>query len=646
MPRNKVKTLMAKSELTGKEAGYLLLSSLANDLCNQSKPGYTTLFDVAQFRKLERTLTPSEWKVYRVYMAIQDAILDARTTASARFQQFYSGYARYFNYLTICEESDKAEAAEERYPLIVTQEQYNRLLREAELYLLCKGESVKSLLMYTLRTFVDAYEAGNTDAIPGAIRDALEAAKRQPVTNPRIAAAYYKDAGAGYYTLPDGRRSDTMTASEWRVALDALYFDMHILKDEDNDPVTTEEVREAFDKRQIHRLQEALYHGAEGVKKLFRDEGEAEPSEAEIALILRARDLLGEHFGRDTVESHKRNRIKPPYGIIGKAIELADGTPYGRIAWTDCDEGDPVNKYDALGFMHLSRYSTGAWIFSPADDNADSFDEAEAFAEFQTDYPELFAALEVYVKEKAPCLRDLPRERYSERAITWGELARYGYLDYAKSVQADRLDVLEIATANPDEADTYEEYKRSVRAIRRGIAVIQDPMPCEVDENGDYKEPDERPLSFFLTLDSVANSPEERRLLKTYLHKLMYPAYQSIAEYNALLALIADYYGVPALKKAQEDVEHFENVQSNFNTLLYMFYANAYGNPAEKARKRELIKALFEAIDFAPYTPGKEDIQRAREELKHLRYTDEARDKLRYFDHLRGVLNQRKGGNA
>ena len=80
--------------------------------------------------------------------------------------------------------------------------------------------------------------------------------------------------------------------------------------------------------------------------------------------------------------------------------------------------------------------------------------------------------------------------------------------------------------------------------------------------------------------------------------------------------------------------ERFESQLNALNNQLYMLYGDVYGTDADKERKRDIIKEVFQPINLDELKPTAEAIETVTAELDRLGFSTEARKKLKKFDTL------------
>ena len=156
--------------------------------------------------------TDRDYLAYGVYRDIYSSIVDTYNRGQGLYQQFYNGYYRYVMHLQGAMKADNALKQAEYYPLIMTEEQYRKAEQDTLERKKNYGESFYSLVFSMLNYFLNALDNGETDKVPADILKAIEATKKEPAKGHALYSRYNELMGEGYYSLPDGRRSDQMTS--------------------------------------------------------------------------------------------------------------------------------------------------------------------------------------------------------------------------------------------------------------------------------------------------------------------------------------------------------------------------------------------------------------------------------------------------
>lgn len=586
MPYSQIKRLLNKKGWTGKEIGQLLIASLLNDIKQKDKEEKELLFTQKEFEEMESTLrTDRDFTVYGVYRDLYSSLVDSYNRGQALHQQFSNGYYRLFMELREVQNAEDAQKIRANTPLIVTESQYKRMRAQAEEKLRAIIASFDSIVINVLHTFMDADEAELAEQ--PAIKEALEATKRTPAEGYSFLEENREVFLEGYYTLPDGRRSDQMTVQAWREALGEYYLKEHSLTI-DGSPASLEETVSHYNQERLKIGYELFFKGADAVRSFLRDGGtdtDLTDEELEEAIALSLDTLSEGHFNPTAEEMLEALGFDVP------------------MEWHYYEElPKDLTLYDLL----------------------DMYEEKD-ISQLQTDAPELYKAIVSYIKGK------LPKARGHAYIGSWGELADAGVIGYTRLVEPTNEEIVTLC----NEAENSTDYAQRVRARRKGIAIIQDPAESQRDEEtGDYIE-EKDPLTFFSSLYDLENNGERLEQLRAYKENLIEPALAYLYAFNALLDVLGDVYDLPDLPKtAKLDLTDYQEKVSAYNTLLYAFYYHITGDKEEKRHKRGIIKEAFSPIEIGELLPSQDALEDIREELTKLGLSSEARRKLKYLDPL------------
>ena len=616
-----IDSLLKKKGWSGDEVGKALVASAVHDFKHQKDPDYKPLFTQADFDKMESSLnTDRDYLIYGCYRDIYSSIIDTFNRGQALFQQFYNGYSRYSNAMILCNTAENALKQAEDYPLIMTESQYKRHKRKTKERLKGFTESYITLVFKTIEYFYNAPELA-----PEAIKRALDAISTEPATNKRLLAMYNEVMGLGYYTLPDGRKSKDMSLEEWQKTLEELYLDSHHLTI-DGEPATAEETLKHYREQTILKTYKLFFEGIEGIKRAYKEVvGEdMEVDEVEETRLLKAlEDMLG---AGASWEVDRRDKAQAPlYPLQGLLRHLADQTE--TITEWHYNENPPEDITKDFFLEDILE----EWYSGILSEDAK---EAQAtLEEFIADYPELYKAVVAYIEEKIPALKGLKPAHKFDDITSWGNLAELDYLNYKSLIEPSEADIVEsLAEEAEDTGDTLGLFSKRVRIVWNSIAIVQNPRKSQLDANGDYKENANALLAHFSNLDTTAETEQETGELEAYRNVLFIPALRYIYAFNALMGIVGTIYDIDGMDTLKLPTASIETQLGGFNNLLYMFYADVTGDPAERTRKRELIKQLFAPVDVEELKPAQEAIDAVTKQIAELGYTTKARKQLKDFD--------------
>lgn len=595
---NQLKNLLKKKGWTGKEVGQLLIASMLNDIKQQEQEEKTPLFSQSDFEKMESSLTSDRDHIsYGVYRDLYSSIIDSFNRGQGLYQQFFNGFSRLFTELREVENADNAQKSIDDTPLIMTESQYNRLEAEAVQTLRGYKESYYSLLFFILEKFLDA-----GDESPEPIRTAIEATKKIPAEKVSFSRSYNEQMGEGYYTLPDGRRSDQLTSEEWQQALLDTFLSNHKLTI-NGEPATAEETVQHYNQNRLIKSYELFFKGADYIREYVQERtgNELDYTDEEL-----------ENAFNYVIDGVGKRNNNPTEADIEEALNFS--TPTQWHTYKELPEG--LTAYDLLDLItDSSQYA--------------ETDPKKHLKAFKTEYTELYNALNAYIEKNVPKARGLKPNQLYKDIVSWGELADAGIIGYSSLIQPNDKEVVEIWTRGED---TTESKSKRFRTGLRGIAILKNPDSHQTDENGDYIEK-KSPLHFFLSLYTLEGDGDKIADIQAYKDNLIYPALGYLYAFNALMEIIGNVYDLPELAEvAHFDTALFESKMSGFNGMLYIFYHDVYGNKEEQERKRAIIKEVFSPLEADTLKPSQEAIEEVTEELTKLGLSSEARKKLKYLD--------------
>ena len=613
----KIDSLLNKKGWTGVEVGKALVASIIHDIRHQSEPDYKPLFSQSDFDKMESSLnTERDYLAYGVYRDLYSGLIDAYNRGQGQHQQFYNGYYRYAMHLKDCTVAEQTLQTAELTPYVMTQEQYNKLKEQRETTLKGFMESFSGLF-FTLLSHI----MSNPEDAPEAIRTAIEATKEEAVTNERILSSYCEVYGMGYYQLPDGTRSDSFEGEGWQEKLKEEYLKTHKLRINGKQASFEDTILHYNTERRLKGY-ELFFNGIDAVKELYKGHtGEDLPPEDEVGIMKALESLLNLRDDENPVE---KNTV-PLHPAVLQIKDIVEGEMLGSGAeWHYYTEAPAdITKYDIIA-ESLCFYN-----------GEESEDGEPQLKEFKADYPALYKALEAYIKELVPQARDLKPTQYSKEFISWGELAELNVGRYpAYCIADDVTDILE-ALHEQDE-DTTENLLKRKRLMFSGIVIAQSPNAYQLNERGEYIDNIKHILGFssVFSIDSIGKSESIREDIHAFRENLFLPALQYLYAFNALVKILGAIYDLDELGEVEISTERFESQLDALNSQLYMLYGDVYGTDADKERKRDIIKEVFQPIDFEALKPTEEAIEAVTAELDRLGFSTEARKKLKKFDAL------------
>lgn len=590
-----VEQLLRKKKFTGQEVGQAYLITLAAQKKAQRegkefKPPFTR----ADLDRMENSLqTREQYSVFRVYSAIYRALVDAANMTEANIQQVYNGYYRLIYTLKDCMQADTALKAVESYPLIMTQGQLDQIIKE-----LTEERRSFNTSFYSIVAEYIQDQVLNLEQAPKAIKEAIEALKQEPCTNERILRAYKEEYGAGYYMLPDGRRSDDMSFEEWQQLLQDRFLDTHKYT-VDGEEASPEETIRFYNSQRLLQAYKLFFADDAELEAICKEKGiKLDKAEFTLDELREAAEELIELKG-----SYKLNMA------ADKALKLITEEVENGLEWHYKEPEEALSKYDVLLEHDLfCRYSGGM---------ADDVEEREQFLELERDYPALYTAACKEVLKLLPRAAKLKKEDYLQPIFTYGEVADSGLTmyDYFLKDFTDH-DIIDFYC---NDTDSTEALQKRRRIMYSGLAIIRETpfTKHRINDNGEYTDTVENPYLLLESIDSITDDEDRIEDVRLFREHLVEPALRFIYAYNVLLDLLAAVYDTESIKELKTPTtSYIEGQIEAYNNLLYMFYGSLYGTPEEKARKRKLIKQVFKPIEVNTLKPEAAAVQKVKEKLE------------------------------
>ena len=632
-----IKALLNKKGWTGKEVGKALLMSLKHDMENKGNPNKKPLFSQEDFNRMVDSLdTDYQYTQFKVLESIYSSVVDSFNYNEAMGQQFYNGYYRYFLAIREAQRAEDFFTTTEKFPLILTQAQYDKLASEREAYKRGFTESYYSLFFHTVAAFVDAVENDRADSIPEDIRAAIIATQSQKVTNKRIIANWAEDMGEGYYTLPDGRRSDNMTSEEWQAALKALFMGFHKLYI--NGELQDEHITaQHFNQERILTGYKLLFQGGDAIRAAYKERTGKDLTEHELEEVEEAlEDLID---GAMTFDKNKK-RFSSYEAFSSWKENLTAALFYNNgdksPEWHYYTEPPTdYSKYDVLADM-LDRYR-GAYsdrLLESGGEYVEEIPEREQLKEFKKDYPALADAVKKYLEGAVAPIKGLKANQLYKALFTWGELADMGYLDFQSLIAVDDADIVEHIAQTQE--DNTENFNRRARGLYHGIAILKEAKYFDAGESGEYIDPvaDKLKLELLQGIDYLEQDPDEADYIAGNIEILALPALRYMYAYNDFIEIVAAAYDVDFMTVAKYDLSKFETQIEACNNMLYMLYKGVYGIKEDKKRKRAFIREYFQPIEIEDLKPTEEAKEALRAKIEGLGYTREAAVTLKNYRSL------------
>lgn len=611
-----VKKLLSQQSWTPKEIGQLLLSSMINDIEQQNQNQQREqLFSQERFDEIEGSIeTAEDYLIYGVYQDIYFSIIDSYNRGLGLHQRFYNGFFRILADINELKNADKAQANFDNMPLIMTESQYKSVKEEVVKTIRGYQESYYDILFYVLDRFLEAVKAG--EEVPESIRKAIEATKEEPATNKSFSSLYNEIVGNGYFSLPDGKRSDQMTIEQWKKALEEEFLKNHKLTI-DGRLATAEETVQSFKQNRLIKSYELFFKGTEAIEEfvLERTGKYLEGTETEIKTAL-----------SEVVDSIKKYGYENKVNYSNNAKLIAESLGIlSPVEWHIYKElPDGLTAYDILDILV---------IFASNARYDEKTEKKNNLKIFKSDYPELYKAINDYIEENVPKARGLKPNQLYKDIVCWGELADDKIIGYKLLIQPDDEKIVQIWRNEEKGKETVKNKIAQLATSSRSIAILKNPADYQVDENGNYTE--KNPIHVFQNLYSLERNRSKVMEIKNCVEDFIYYAMRYFYAFNDLMKIMEKVYDLPGMAAVVRcDAEFFEKKMKSFNNVLYSFYYDVHGDELEKQRKRNIIKKVFVSLETDSLKPMPKNIRDVKAELIQLGFTNDTRKKVKYLDFL------------
>lgn len=571
------KRLLNKKGWTGRELGILELSNMAI-IFRQVLSGepQKPIVEKSQFQKMLNSITDrAQGAIYNGYISIHEWLSIRYNIAQTQLQQAQLQYRTLAAYITDAIFAEDVYSYIEQLPAIMTEKQYKDAIEAGRhRWLYGDGEekeeradSLPALIERGILYYTKQLQ--QAPAKPNPLKAIRKKYINQPVKSKLVLECYNEVMGEGYYTLQDGRRSDQMTDEEWQAA------------------ITTPSMQKAL-------------------TEMRAEDGSGQTLSKKIAqqrIINRARVIFNSGTEQDADEAQSK-----------RDYELA--VP---CEWHYYEEPpQDLTKWDII--------ETGLWefyglLFCGMEGGTEEYQEElqDFLAEFKDAVNAIAADLEKhYLKGKDP-LRPLP----IEGEATFTSIANTPLEDWGATVFSWEDLYKHNVYGFKDEAEKDTTiFDGNYRAVFNGIAIIRASdllgRSPRIDEKGYYVEPSIRPRLSNFTLeaffpeaedyaDNVEIVEDARRVIKE--------SYYHLKGYNLSLDMISRYYDVPELTVFKMPIDGIEDKMEAFNNLVPLLYRRIkdlhYGDKELQERKLQVLKDLFQPIDYKALTIPKENIEKA-----------------------------------
>ena len=548
-----IKRLLNKKGWTGKELGILELTNMAI-LFRQRLQGQEQkpIIESAQFQKMLNDLKdPVQGKEYNGYISIHEWVVVAFNIAQTQLQQAQVNFRTLEGYITKAMIAEDVFLYASQLPVIMTQKQYDDLRAERiEAYFKDEesGEELESNIFNLVERAISYYlKQLNTEPKKA---NPLKAIRKkyltQPVKSKYILSRYNELTGRGYYTLPDGRRSDNMSQEEWQKA------------------ITTPKMEEALEKM---RAEDG------GREYTYNIAGER--------LIKKAKHI----FEGDTDEEAER-KIDEEENRQGLSV------PVKWHYYTDPPAD--LTKWDIIEEDRLLE------LYPFSLDGEDPYTEENFTASMRDFYSEFKELIDLilkdmdsrYFKGDKVQASKLSLDEWETTTISWRRLYELDFYGEKADVESD-----------------YNIFDGNRRALFNGVAIVRPSDFSKsryIDDKGYYIEPTlgssvgKASLQGYFT--EAEDYAENVEIVETSRNTFL-DSYYFVLSFNYVIEKIAEIYEVPELKVFILPIEkEIGSRMDAFNALVPVLYRQIrdtdYRDKELQTKKLKVLKDYFQPVDY------------------------------------------------
>lgn len=584
----KIDTLLKKKGWTGAELGRLEIATVMNAykraLNGEKDP--KPAISKEDFNRLVKTLEdPAQGKIYNGYLAIHDWISRASVLAMSQEQQAQLRFNELATPIEVAYSAEQLYQYIAELPAIMTEKQYEETVKQRTKEILYDPDtndfmywSVFGAIEQAISYYVKLLHENPRKRNP--LKPLRKKLERELVADPHILTRYNKVTGNGYYTLPDGRRSDQMSEEEWENASPEM---REALKDPDG-----------LEFSQERRLQVA--------RDLYNGMTEEEAYTAHVQRYEEASfpQKLKWHLYEDPPKDLTKWEILEADNLYEYYPTLAGEAPEGEDFGTHADEEAKAFKEEfpeVAEAILKDMDSTLNGLIYDADGNA--------------------------IKKKAS---SLSAEDWSAYFVVWEDFYKQGLYGFKEAFVGD--------------AGIFGENRR---AVFNGIAILRPSdlinRSKRIDANGYYSPPRIEPIIDSLSLLSYAPDRENYASLTSGLElarKTLIESVYWLTGFNTAVDLVADYYGVEELRIACVSTENLLSRMQAFNDLVASLYMRIkitdYEDEEAKAKKLAVLQDVFYPIDTTRFAIPEEKKKTVRGWLKDFKaFKDESKDICHYL---------------
>lgn len=197
------KRLLRKKGWTGAEIGKAIIVNLCNSYSGKPRP-----FPLDTIKGMFAGIrgNKKQTEAYNRYVSLQSWITQYHAVANVYYQSFVGAYREFKGIHGIIDAAESETRYIEKLPRIMTQSQYEAF-RARRIEEQLDGGLIIETDLFSLITFLAEH------SLP--LHKLKKKYQGEKLTSADAVEAFNRETGNGYYSLPDGTRSDKTTAEKW-----------------------------------------------------------------------------------------------------------------------------------------------------------------------------------------------------------------------------------------------------------------------------------------------------------------------------------------------------------------------------------------------------------------------------------------------
>ena len=543
-----IETILNKDHWTGREVAAVHIANKEATISRQWGRAAEDAASPEEVGFMAESLHGKQLEVYRNCMTAYQFAQNNLSKCSAFSQQALRGYNDILLYMKDAISGEMEYINLSQTPLIISRSGYEKITEQLRRDAESRGEHFCDLCYRTLQFLLDNPREQSKE-----LHAALRAAERQPVTDSYILENYNKLLGIGYYILPNGKRSDQMSAKAWETA-EKKY-------------------------KQTDGAGTSLY------KDVFKGNGK-------IVLTFNNFDGGTDYhpFNYDMCQS-LMNYFEIPGSFAGIYSR-------GGGKW-QFNENPPENltKLDILILESLKDLY---------------FSTEDRFSAFKEEYPALYEELFRYIVEAVPSAAEHVTDW--QPIATFKELSEMGFANYAELLDREASDIegyfqtLQHFAELDELQEPLEEdlnrpaWQLSPAAVRAetnffrasraavGVAVVDKANPVQFSKDlGLFIE---KKLPHEGELLELAGNENKNLQIKIDISQVLGAAIRYVCASQDMTRALFDHFKIKA-KEAYYNTSFIEDCLDEYNSTALSVYSAVIGSKTTALMKRRAVLSLF-----------------------------------------------------